>query len=169
MDTIIGIATGICIPFLLNYLKFPMYSEGVEYYAMVHQSPVNSLCHTLGMPFTVYGLLHAIPALFKLRYREALMVQKFLYVSFMTYGITINWKIGLLSCVVYYIPLLIAGLGYHRRDSLSRGLTITCCALLVQETVGHYLSGDPQSRIDVFSISNAITHAVYYSVSWFFV
>jgi hypothetical protein len=44
-----------------------------------------------------------------------------------------------------------------------QGLLIMIGALVFQEMIGHWLSGDACSRIE--GIPNAILHAMYYSVS----
>jgi hypothetical protein len=43
---------------------------------------------------------------------------------------------------------------------------IAVIALTLQEVLGHWLSGDPQSRVE--AIPNAILYAMYYSVSHIF-
>lgn len=48
---------------VLHVLSMKTGLEGVNYYAEVHQSKWNSYIHTLGMPFTIYGMLLWIPAL----------------------------------------------------------------------------------------------------------
>ena len=55
----------------------------------------------------------------------------------------------------------------YRRKTLKtifrRGLVIMIGALFIQEYLGHYIGGDPVSRLE--AVPNAIIYACYYSVS----
>ena len=53
-----------------------------DYYAEVHTKPLNSYCHTIGMPFTIYGMLLWIPMIFERDYKDYKKIQQFLYTFF---------------------------------------------------------------------------------------
>ena len=48
---------------LFNFLGVLHNNEGVDYYAEVHTTRWNAYIHTIGMPFTIHGMLLWIPSL----------------------------------------------------------------------------------------------------------
>ena len=83
----------------------------------------------------------------------------------MTHYLLINPFIGALTSILYYYPLFYAKLDYKNKVMypFTSGLFISTIALTIQEVFGHWLSGDPLSRIE--GVPNAILYSMYYSVS----
>ena len=191
-----AIITGIIFPNILYYNGFYIGESGVDYYAEVHTTKLNSLIHTIGMPFTIYGMLLWIPVVFNLNCRSYIAIQRFLYISYMTHYVLIDWFIGLNTAVIYYIPVYYSNKLYllefndecnetyqislDKKYKTSKqkihnsiriylftyGLLVSFYVLLFQEVIGHWLSGDPPSRLE--AIPNAILYAMYFSVSHFY-
>ena len=157
---------GLLIPFFLKTMGMSIGKKGVLYYSEVHKKKFNSIIHTLFMPITVYGGLLWIPALLNMEREKAQKLQLRLYIMFMTHYITINYKIAILTSILYRIPLVLSYKYYNKESSFKKGIITMTKALLVQEWIGHYLSGDPPSRIE--AIPNAILYSIYYSISHFF-
>mgnify|MGYP001279228787 CR=1 FL=1 len=57
---------GLLIKPLGRHYNVKVANEGVNYYGEVHTSTLNRYIHTVGMPFTIYGMTQWIPALFNL-------------------------------------------------------------------------------------------------------
>jgi len=191
-----AIITGIILPNYLYYNGFYIGESGVDYYAEVHTTKLNSLIHTIGMPFTIYGMLLWIPVVFNLNCRSYIAIQRFLYISYMTHYVLIDWCIGLNTAVIYYIPVYYSNKLYlsefndecnetyqislDKKYKTSKqkihnsirfylftyGFLVSFYVLLFQEVIGHWLSGDPPSRLE--AIPNAILYAMYFSVSHFY-
>ena len=194
-----AIITGIIIPNFLHYNGFYIGESGVDYYAEVHTTKLNSVIHTIGMPFAMYGMLLWIPVVFNLNCRSYIAIQRFLYISYMTHYILIDCCIGLNTAVIYYIPVYYSNKLYlsefneecnetyklsldkrYKKYKTSKqkihnsirvylftyGFLISFYTLVFQEMVGHWLSGDPASRLE--AIPNAILYAMYFSVSHFY-
>ena len=191
-----AIITGIILPNYLYYNGFYIGESGVDYYAEVHTTKLNSVIHTIGMPFTIYGMLLWIPVVFNLNCRSYIAIQRFLYISYMTHYVLIDWCIGLNTAVIYYIPVYYSNKLYlsefneeaNESDQISidkkykiskqknhnsiriylftYGFLVSFYVLLFQEVIGHWLSGDPPSRLE--AIPNAILYAMYFSVSHFY-
>lgn len=163
----LGIFFGILTTPIFNILGVYSEARAIEYYGEVHTSVFNSFIHTLFMPFTYYGLLLSVPGIiFKNEYNISLL-QRFLYVYFITYYLTLNIFIGLLIAI-YYLPSQIMAENYYKRYSFNRivtiayGISVAVIALTIQEVIGHWIGGDDPSRLE--AIPNAIWHAGYYSV-----
>ena len=97
----------------------------------------------------------------------------------MTHYVIIDFKTGCITAIFYAVPL------FYSRRTLNRafehvdctveahnfqrlvlfmyGFIISALALIFQEAIGHWLSGDPASRIE--AVPNAILYAIYFSVS----
>ena len=165
---LLGIITGIAIPYLLNSYGMLIGYEGVQYYAEVHTTFLNSIIHTMFMPFTTYGILLWAPRVITYDYNLGIKIQHFLYSAYMTHYLLINPFIGALTSILYYYPLFYAKLDYKNKVMypFTSGLFISTIALAIQEVFGHWLSGDPPSRIE--AVPNAILYAMYYSVSHLF-
>jgi uncharacterized membrane protein YGL010W len=159
---------GAVFPALLARLGYLTGQPGVDYYAEVHTTALNSYTHSLFMPFAMYGMLLWIPAVLRLTPLGAVRLDKCIYAAFMAHYLTIDVAVGLLVCAFYYAPLVCA-CATHRRAStttaLCVGLGVSVFALVVQEGLGHWYSGDPPSRSE--GVFNAILYAMYYSVSHF--
>ena len=182
-----GILIGLYLPRLLNRCHILYHTPGIDYYAEIHTTTLNAFSHTLGMPFTCYGILLWFPLMWQCSWQRYHEIQSCLYFAFMTYYIGIDAFIGFYTALVYMGPFILATQTIHQRFSTLQftspqtlvnctkeydmqrlivgiqGFMIMTCALVFQELVGHWLSGDASSRIE--GIPNAILHAMYYSVS----
>ena len=132
--TLYGVFFGNIIPSLLKYNNFYIGIEGVEYYGEVHTTKLNSVIHSIFMPFTIYGMFLWIPKVilpkkYNNSYEYSYKINYFLYVTYMTHYILINKYIGLLTSIYYYIPL------YLSRNQLGfkKGILISTTALTIQE------------------------------------
>jgi len=181
-----GISLGAILPTILSLCGVYIGGPGIDYYAEVHTKPLNSYCHTIGMPFTIYGMLLWIPMIFERDYKDYKKIQQFLYTFYMTHYMLIDFKIGCAVACVYAVPLYYSNLhigrtfetitysnpqhksiyDYFRLTFFVKGVMISTAALLFQEGLGHWLSGDPASRLE--GVPNAILYAMYYSVSHLF-
>lgn len=164
--TIIGTYLGYFIPYILqNIFQFKIGQEGVDYYAEVHITYLNSIIHTIYMPFTIYGMLLWIPQVFQLDNINSKKLQYVLYLIYMLHYILIDSTIGFYIALYYSIPLYFARLTYDKIkcNYLVNGLAISTFTLLIQEVYGHWYSGDPPSRLE--GIPNAMIYAIYYSIS----
>ena len=104
-----GITAGIAIPNVLYYSGVLIGNRGVAYYAEVHTTALNSYCHTIGMPFFIYGTLLWLPMLVNTdNYKIYLDIQQFFYSAYMTHYILIDATIGLTTSIVYAVPLYYA-------------------------------------------------------------
>lgn len=141
--------------------------DAVDYYGEVHLSYWNSVMHTVGMPFTSYGFVLAIPSLFNLHNDTGNYVQKCVFIVYFIHYLTFDPAIAILFFFFYSFPLYFAMQTYreypNKRELLTYGLKTSFYALFFQEVIGHTVGGDDQSRIE--AIPNAITYAMHYSVS----
>ena len=178
------------IPRLLSNSGFLVGEEGVDYYAEIHTTTLNSVVHTLGMPFVAYGALTAVPGLWRGPVRSYHKLQEFVYIAYMSHYITINRQVGIAVSIIYYVPLELARQNtrrafwhlcaaneeastehvveydFVRLNRVCYGTLIAFTALLLQEVVGHSMSGDAASRPE--GVFNAILYAMYFSVSHLF-
>ena len=77
----------------LGFLTQPIFNilgvytgvKAIDYYGEVHKSKWNSLIHTLGMPFTYYGLLIFVPGILCLNKKNTRLLQLFFYPYFISY------------------------------------------------------------------------------------
>ena len=171
--------------------------QGVNYYGEAHLTRWNAYMHTLGMPFTIYGMLLWIPALFRLNEKQAYQFQYALYFLYGGHYITVSKIIGLLYYLFYYQVVKMGQQQYkikyitnkknydnktnHNQLSIIRnnvntsvylpiffeGFLISFLALTFQEVAGHYYGGDIPSRFE--AIPNAILYAMFFSVSHIFI
>ena len=171
--------------------------QGVNYYGEAHLTRWNAYMHTLGMPFTIYGMLLWIPALFRLNEKQAYQFQYALYFLYGGHYITVSKIIGLLYYLFYYQVVKMGQQQYkikyinnkknyenktnHNQLSILRnhvntsvylpiffeGFLISFLALTFQEVAGHYYGGDIPSRFE--AIPNAILYAMFFSVSHIFI
>ena len=151
----------------LNYIGIGTGLDAVNYYGEVHLSYWNSVMHTMGMPFTSYGIVLALPALFNLDNDSANYLQKCVFIVYFIHYLTFDPSIALLYFLFYSFPLYYAMMVYRdtpdKKSLLIHGLKTSFYALTFQEVIGHTIGGDDQSRIE--AIPNAITYAMHYSVS----
>lgn len=183
----IGILIGLYLPRLLDRCQILYHTAGIDYYAEIHTTTLNAFSHTLGMPFTCYGILLWFPLMWQCSWQRYHEIQSCLYFAFMTYYIGIDAFVGFCTALVYMGPFVFATQTIHQRFSTiqsnttktmvhctreynmqrlivaTQGFMIMGCALVFQELVGHWISGDKCSRIE--GIPNAIIHAMYYSIS----
>ena len=182
-----GILIGLYLPLLLDRCHVLYHAPGVDYYAEIHTTTLNAFSHTLGMPFTCYGILLWFPLMWQCTWQRYHEIQSCLYFAFMTYYTGIDAFVGFCTALVYMGPLFFATRLVQERFSTVQpiipnvpvectreytmqrwivaihGMMVMVCALVFQELVGHWMSGDACSRIE--GIPNAILHAMYYSVS----
>ncbi|MAR50585.1 MAG: hypothetical protein CML42_05620 [Rhodobacteraceae bacterium] len=146
---------------------------GVDYYAEAHLSSWNARIHTMGMPFTIFGILQWIPTLLGLNYNQSKMLAYNLYTLYAGHYFRIDKRVFLMYLMFYYLPLKYAINEYkiHNPSTLrwwlfKKGFITSFLALGIQEGVGHYIGGDIASRPE--GVLNAIVYAMYFSVGhWF--
>ena len=138
---------------------------GLDYYAEVHQSKWNSFIHTLGMPFTVYGISCWFPTLFCLNNEKMNKMQLYVWYMLSVHYLSIDFMRGMLCIMFYIYPAYKSYLKTKNSKSTLKlaghGLAVSTGALLVQEVIGHYLGGDAPSRAE--GVFNAILYAIFYS------
>jgi len=190
VSTLLGIASH---NYLNNYMKTGI--DGVEYYGEAHLTRWNAWMHTIGMPFTIYGMVLWIPALLRLNPTMAHRLMFSLYYIYGGHYLRINLFIASVYYFFYYFPTLFASREYSvtysgaidavkkksddietttlvkRKNNtlnslLIRGLSISTAALLFQEIAGHWWGGDIPSRWE--AIPNAIVYAKYFSLHHLF-
>ena len=91
--------------------------EGVDYYGEAHLSKWNALMHTTGMPFTIYGFVISIPALFGLPPYKANRLISILYGLYGGHYLYTSIPIGMLYYLVYGASI-IRGLLYYKKTYL---------------------------------------------------
>ena len=165
MEQIIAGVSGTLLPYLFKKMGMKIGMDGVKYYAEVHKTDLNCYIHTAFMPFTIYGILLWVPALIKLSKSNANKFQRIVYMAWIIHYSQINKRIALIVSLFYLLPLIYAIKDYNRDTSLKRGLKISFSSLFIQEFVGHYISGDPPSRIE--AIPNAILYSMMFSCGYF--
>ena len=142
---------------------------GIDYYAEAHLTNWNSWMHTIGMPFTVYGISCWVPALFSMmRIISNQNRNKMQLASWYVYALhymTIDFKRGLFCIAFYLYPSYRAYTKTQYTKSnfklFLHGFLISFVSLAFQEFVGHYLGGDIPSRTE--GVFNAILYAALYS------
>ena len=80
---------------------------GVDYYAEAHLSPWNARIHTMGMPFTIFGILQWIPTLLGLNYNQSKMLAYNLYTLYAGHYFRIDKRVFLMYLIFYLIYLLL--------------------------------------------------------------
>ena len=179
--------------YMNSYMKTGI--DGVNYYGEAHLTSWNSWMHTIGMPFTIYGMVQWIPALFRL---NPYLAHKLMMAMYFTYGghyLRINLLIAISYFFFYYFPVTQGLCDYSltysgnidslkkKSDDIStktlvkreketynqlliQGLVISTAALVFQEVAGHWYGGDIPSRWE--AIPNAIVYAKYFSLHHLF-
>lgn len=157
---------GMALPYLLDYAGMLQGEAGIQYYEEVHQSPQNALVHTLGMPVTSYGLIKMVPVLLGFNIKKAHYFQKSIFGLYVFHYISIQPLIGLSFLFFYRYPMMYAMRHYQNTvGCLLHGLCIAFISLIFQEYFGHYLSGDPPSRLE--GIPNAILYSNFFAIRYF--
>ena len=146
---------------------------GVDYYAEAHLTRWNARVHSIGMLFTVFGILQWIPTLLGLNYNQSKMLAYNLYTLYAGHYFRIDKRVFLMYLIFYYFPLHYAVNEYRKYDPktlrwwlFKKGFITSFIALSLQEGVGHYVGGDIPSRPE--GVLNAIVYAMYFSVGHFF-
>lgn len=167
-----AIFAGFMLSNILTVLGVLNGMDGVRYYGEVHLSFWNSVIHTLFMPFTYMGFNISVPSiLLKNPEKYASVMQWCFYLIYMTHYLTINIPIGLITSMVYYFSVEFASkfytdMKFTRLQRIVIGLSMSTVALLIQESLGHYIGGDDPSRLE--GVLNAILYAKFYSIGHFF-
>ena len=156
---------GLYLTNILYFLGICSGEAGIEYYKEAHLSTWNSYIHTIGMPFTYYGISCWVAALFCIPNKYKNKLQLYVWSIYVAHYLTIDLYRGLL-CVLYYsYPVYRAYNKVNNSESniwlFIHGISISVTALVFQEFVGHYLGGDIPSRSE--GVLNAILYAPIYS------
>ena len=170
---IVSIIVGLRLNYILGLFGVLTGIQGIRYYAEVHLSYLNSIVHTLGMPFTYIGINIAVPALLNLSVGKTRVLQWCVYLVYISHYATISIPVALITACIYYYTVKVSLRLYQMQLErtgrfwvMMQGLSITVLALSCQEFFGHYLGGDNQSRIE--GIFNAILYAKFYSIGHYF-
>ena len=101
LDVILGTSMGLMsYDYLSKYMLVGI--PGVNYYAEAHLTLWNSYVHTAFMPFTTYGMLLWIPALFNFNHSNGVRLMWLLYNIYGGHYIRVNAKGALLYYLIYY-------------------------------------------------------------------
>ena len=130
----------------------------------------NCLIHTVGMPFSMTGLLLLIPAIFQLKPEKANVLMYSILSFYIGHYIRLNIAICFIFWCKYFFIINYAkrlyGKYYEKYNIwyiFQLGMIISITGLGFQELFGHYLFGDIPSRIE--GIPNAMLYAMYFSIS----
>ena len=164
-----AIFIGLFLTNILNVCGILSGEEGINYYAEAHLSTWNSWMHTIGMPFTFYGISCWVPALFNtiqlISKNGRNNMQLYIWYVCMLHYMTIDFKRGLVCLAFYLYPAYKAYMKTHATTSnfklFLHGFIISASSLVFQEIVGHYIGGDIPSRPE--GVMNAILYSVIYS------
>ena len=157
-------------------------NEGVKYYAEAHLSPWNSWIHTIIMPYSMYGMLFWLPALFNLNPKNARKMMWCLYALFGGHYLRISKMGAMLYYLMYFYTVKMATREYKviydtvdvsidknkkcsskQTQLLTKGIKTSVYGLVFQELFGHWLGGDIPSRPE--AVPNAIVYAMYFSAA----
>ena len=172
MYVVLSFIIGLNITYILDSFEIINGQEGVDYYSEVHTSRFNSYMHTVFMPFTYGGFNLAIPAILGMSRSNSFIMQLSFYVIYITHYISFNYFIGIMFGLYYamsfHFSCNIFNKFYKYRNYLILGgLSLSICALFIQEIIGHWIGGDDPSRPE--GVLNAILYAMYYSVEHLFI
>ena len=156
---------GLLVSPALISLNMTTGTDALDYYGEVHLSSWNSWMHTIGMPFTVYGISCWFPAIFGMKPEYRNVMQKYIWTMLFVHYMGIDLLQGLF-CTLFYSPVMY--FAYNSAYSIKsnsklfwHGLLISFFSLLFQEVVGHWYGGDDPSRVE--GVPNAIMYATLYS------
>lgn len=160
---------GLFLSNILNVCGVLTNNAGIDYYAEAHLSNWNSWMHTIGMPFTFYGISCWVAALFGImRILSKQNQNKLQLATWYVYALhymSIDFKRGLFCIAFYLYPTYRAYTKTHSTKSnfklFLHGFLVSFLALIFQEFIGHYLGGDIPSRQE--GVFNAILYAPLYS------
>ena len=153
--------------FLLNCFCCLSGQKAVNYYAEVHTTKQNIVCHIIGMPFTILGMTLWIPPIFNyIGISDYWLVQWSLFMYYLGHYVKVNLDTSVYFCFMYYPVVYIGNMMYIGGTfDIIRGLLISIFALVFQEVIGHNLGNDPPSRPE--GVLNAIFYAKYFSANSF--
>jgi uncharacterized membrane protein YGL010W len=160
-----GVFIGLWVPFMLRVVFGTQTGmEGVSYYAEVHTTTLNRMIHTIFMPITATGFLLMIPNVLGLYTTQAHKLQDVLYMSYIVHYATFDIATAYKTMIVYYFAVKYAKDHYIWYEAtMMKGAILGFGGLFIQEVIGHWVSGDPASRLE--AIPNAILYAIYFSVA----
>lgn len=149
--------------YILPYLGVYSGKKAVDYYAEVHTRRQNVVVHIIGMPFTITGMTLWIPALLQIVFgTPPFLTQHCLYCFYLGLYSYISLDVCVYYSFMYYPAVMFGGYLYTGGwNDVLIGLVISTIALVLQEFVGHKMSGDPPSRPE--AVLNAILYAKYFS------
>lgn len=160
--------THLVTPFLDNFMLTSV--DGVNYYGEVHQSKWNCWIHTIGMPFTFYGISCWFPVLLGLSRKNRNKLQYYIWTLYFTHYISIDFLQGIFCSLFYLLPMVFAyDKTFYEKNKwnlFKHGLIYSFISLFCQEILGHYIGGDDPSRFE--AIPNAIMYATYFSTKHIF-
>ena len=144
--------------------------EGVDYYGEVHHSKLNCWIHTIGMPFTFYGISCWVPALLNLSKKNRAKMQYYVWTVYFAHYLSIDFWQGMLCTICYFWSMLVANEKVSGNISnwnlFKHGFIVSFTALICQEIFGHYIGGDDPSRFE--GVPNAVMYATYFSTNHIF-
>ena len=136
--------------------------KGIDYYAEVHTTRQNIFVHVVCMPFTIYGMLYWIPAVFLCDATNAFYLQLALFLFYFSHYFKIDRVTAMYFALMYVPGVFISAHKYVGGwGDFAFGLSMSAGVLGLQEYVGHHLGGDPPSRPE--GVLNAIFYAMYFS------
>lgn len=155
---------------ILDLFDIPSLQTGVDFYAEVHQSFWNALIHTFFMLGTMLGMFLWVPALLNCNIEDAKKYRNFTCCVYIGHYIQIDFFTTFLVCLWYYKVYKYSEKLYEtnyrkRKSNLLYGLLFASVSLFIQETLGHYIGGDPASRLTFWPIFNAVLYAPYFSIA----
>jgi len=131
----------------------------VNYYAEVHTQPLNSKIHAIFMPLVMLGMFLWIPAMLHLQ-KFASEMRVFTIFFYFGLYLPIDPGVAMTFAMIHLGMFVIAQL-YNPKYTIRHGLFLSLTALVIQELFGHFLSGDPASRLE--AIPNAIGFAPFFA------
>ena len=154
--------TGFNACYLMDLAGICNSHKGVEYYGQIHQTTQNIIVHVIGMPFTVYGILLWVPTLVMCTPENAWQVQAGLYLLYLGHYIRMDLETTKYVIIMFSPAVLLSFVTYTPGlYGFGIGFAISFVALVFQEVIGHYMSGDKASRIE--GVPNAVLYAIYFS------
>ena len=150
------------MPDILNYFGMQVGTVAIDYYAEIHQSPINIYIHTIMLPISIGGYCLGVPALFCLPPYWATLWRTSMYLMYFIHYFTIN------QCVAYVFLLIYGGSlyfaeKYYKNDwkTAVKGLAIAWGGVFYMEFIGHSLFETAQSRPE--GVLNAILYSPYFT------
>lgn len=140
--------------------------RGVKYYSEAHKRVLNKVIHCLCMPLTFYGMSHWVPGILQYIVKKIYPKYDFDHKKFnlAVIGFYVGHYLRIKPSSALIFFLLYGNITIDTIDkkrSVVNGLTISTCSLIVQEILGHWLSGDIPSRAE--GVVNSILYAPFYA------